>query len=91
MKSLSFDQLKKFPEEDFENFDVAETRAALTIYKRNIDEQSILIVVQAFFPTWKFPTYFSFDGVGKIFADGIIANKNGKKENASDEYLFQFR
>ncbi|WII72749.1 hypothetical protein QJS83_02550 [Bdellovibrio sp. 22V] len=91
IKALSFEQLKNFPEEEYENFDIKGIQTALTIHRCDLDEQSILIVVQVFLPTWKFPTYFSVNGVGKMFADGIIVNKNGQKSDAPDEYLFQYR
>lgn len=91
LKLLSFKQLKDFSEENFEHIDVHGVQAALTIYKKDLSAGSILVVVQAFLPTWKFPTYFSFGGVGKIFADGIVVSTDNQKSTALSEQLLSFR
>lgn len=56
-----------------------------------VSQQDFLIVVRAFLSTWRRPTWLSFAGVGRLYADGIIVRSSGSIEDAPDELMWGFR
>lgn len=87
---LNFEQISSLPEEDFYKSCILRKEITVAIYREQLSIDSHLIVVQIFYPTLKFPTYFSFSGIGKIFADGLIFYSSGEKKKAEEEYLYPY-
>lgn len=88
---LSFLQLSSFSEQTIEHVLLGEKEVSFTTYKEQIDSQNILIVVQGFFHTLKFPNYFSFGGIGRIFVEGIVINSENKVTNAPEQLLWKYK
>lgn len=91
LKSLKKHQLERWQHEETIEIDVGIQMAVLTVFKDKISEQRDLIVVQAFYPTWKFPNYFSFGRVGRIFAEGFFVEVNDFIQDAEDRDLSSYR
>jgi hypothetical protein len=90
LRALSYEQARIFDQEETEFYNLGGKEALLTIYKETVDED-IFIVVQVFQPTWFFPNYISTNGIGKLYAEGLVYRKNGQVESASDSDLWSFR
>ena len=90
LRSLSFSQLSDFNSEETKEVHLSRGSLFLTIYVEVSSQGSCLVVVQGFFPTWKFPTYFSLSGVGKMFVDGFSISNEGIISELSDETLYQY-
>jgi hypothetical protein len=90
LKQLSATQLKAFPEEETETISAGDQRILRTVFRKDLSDNEVLLVVQVFVPTWCFPTYFSSRGVGKIFVEGIVV-RNGKVRDANDNELWGYR
>lgn len=91
LKSLSFPQLSLFPEVENEKREIEGKIAAFSTYKEVISEDKILVVVQAYYPTWRFPNHFSLNGVGKIFAEALVVTSSGQLEKPADSLLYKYR
>ncbi len=87
---LNFEQISSLPEEEFYKSRILENEVPVAIYREQLSIDSHLIVVQIFYPTLKFPTYFSFSGIGKIYADGLIFSSSGETQRAKEEYLYPY-
>ncbi len=65
--------------------------AVLTTYVTEIEGGTLLVVAQAFYPTFRFPNYISTNGIGKVFADGILVKNDGKIEDAPIDLLLEYQ
>lgn len=90
LKQLSVAQLNSLPEEKTEAVNASGEMLSITVYRKNLAESEMLLVVQAFMPTWWFPTYFSAKGVGKLFVDGFVVHDGAVRE-AIDSELWAYR
>jgi hypothetical protein len=90
IKALNFEQVGRLPSEEMEIKNIKGKEVAYSTYKQDLGN-GVLIVVQAFIPTLIFPNYISFNGVGKIYAEGIIFSQEGNKNMAEDNMLFSYR
>lgn len=91
LKHLNVNQLNLLNENERETLIINGKEISLTTYREKIDTSDLLIVVQAFYPTWRLPNYFSFSSVGRIFTEGFVVRADGKIEDAEDNYLWNFR
>jgi hypothetical protein len=91
LKGLSYQQLSSFPEEETEMREIDGKVAAFSTYKEILNEEKILVVVQAFYPTWRFPNYFSLNSIGKLFAEALVITKSGQFEEAPENLLYKYR
>jgi len=55
------------------------------------EDGSTIIVIQAFVHTLAWPTFISFNGIGKLYAEGIVLSRDGHIETAQKELMWQFR
>ena len=90
LRSLSPTQLEQLREEEFEDYLIDGKRALISVYREKIDA-GLLLVVQGFLPTWKFPTYFSISRVGKVFVEGLLLNSDGHLVRATSDDLLRYR
>lgn len=90
LQRLSVDQLSSLPNERTETIHVEDKQILMTIYKTSLSSGELLLVVQTFLSTWWLPTFFSANGVGKIFVEGIVV-QDGKIRRATNQELWAFR
>lgn len=91
LKSLKREQLERWQDAEIEEIEVAGKKGILTIFKDKISEQKDLLVVQAFYPTWKFPNYFSIGRIGRVFAEGFFIELSGNVTEVEDADLWPYR
>ena len=91
IKSIKFDQLASLPEENYEEELHERQLLQFTTYNHALSDGSRLLVVQGFFPTWKWPTYISLRGVGHIVAEGLIIDKGDTVTEAPENKMWEFR
>ncbi len=91
LKSLQFSQLLNWKNSETDIGKIAGKEVLLTAYQQKNEKGELLIIVQAFYPTLKFPNYFSFSFIGKVFANGFIVDSAGSIRDATDSDLWSFR
>ena len=91
LKSLQFSQLSNWKNSETDVGNVDGKEVLLTAYQQKNEKDEFLIIVQAFYPTFKFPNYFSFSFIGKVFANGFIVDSAGSIRDATDDDLWSFR
>ena len=62
----------------------------LTVYKEYTSDGELLIAIQGFMPTWWFPNYISYSGVGKMFSDGVLVTPQ-KMIDAPEKLLYKYK
>lgn len=90
LRSLSEPELKEMPAETGIPFHLSGDEISIKISRVTFSDGQMLLVVQAFLPTWIFPNYFSFGAVGKMFVEGLLF-KNGCFHVPEDSLLWSFR
>ena len=63
----------------------------LEVYSERISDGAMAVVVRAFIHTYRWPTFLSFSGVGRVLADGFVLGPDDSITTAPDELLWQFR
>ena len=91
LRALSAEQLRTLPSESTELEWLERKRVFINTFREPLENSVVLVVVQGFLPTWWLPTYISAEGVGHIFAEGVVVTPDGGVNTASDEYLWEFR
>ena len=90
LENLGYSQLEKFKPESSEVIYIKKKKLIITTYKEQLLNKELLIATQGFLPTLIFPNYISFNGIGKMFADGLIINSNEEKTIAPIESLLKY-
>ena|ERR1700730_9635895 len=90
LERLSVAQLGNLPEKTIRTVHIKGKSVSLATYKKGLGSDELLLVVQAFVETWWFPTYFSANGIGKMFAEGIVV-RNGEVHKAAESELWPYR
>lgn len=90
LKGLSHEDLHKLKPESSKVILLKDKELILTTYKENLAAGEMLIIVQGFLPTLSFPNYFSTNGIGRMFADGLLVSSNGVKDFAPIRMLFDY-
>jgi hypothetical protein len=80
LRALSAEQLRDLPESTELEW-LEQKRVLINIFRESQQDSVVLVVVQGFFPTWWLPTYISADGVGHIFAEGVVVTPDGRVDN----------
>jgi hypothetical protein len=91
LESASFQELAARPEFETVDTEVSGRMIRYNTYRATAPDGTVLIVVQGWYPTWKFPTFISFQVVGHMVADGFIKHPNGQAEIAPDDVMWAFR
>ncbi len=91
LRAMPIERLRELPEEKHEEQTVGDTQTSYTTYRASLANGGLLVVVQAFIPTLSWPTYISFAGVGRMYAEGFVASQDGKTIDAPDELLWEYR
>jgi hypothetical protein len=91
LKAIQIEKLRQLPEEKHEEQDVGGVSASYTTYRANLPDGRLLIVMQAFIRTLAWPTYISFAGVGRMYAEGFVVDQDGKIIDAPDHLLWEYR
>ena len=91
LRLLTPKALLALPEEETEIEYVQQTPVSFTTFREELDSGDSLVVVQGFFPSWRFPRYFCRQGVGHVYADGFVLETGGNLCEASDEQLWLYR
>ena len=91
LRSLQYSQLEKWMELTSETVQISEKEVVMTVFSQKNEKAKLLVVVQAFYPTLKFPNYFSFSFVGKLYAEGFVVEPTGSIRDATDGDLWDFR
>lgn len=91
LKRLSSSQLLNFKNEEQETTTINGKKVTFTTYLENRGSEKSLVVVQAFYPTWRWPNYLSLNGIGKVLAEGVIASTDGTIRDATHQELWDYR
>ena len=91
LNELAGEQLSKWNAETQESLKIGDRLLQIRTYSVNLNAKQILMIVQAFYPTWSWPNFFSFTGVGKLFSEGIVIDADGNKRAATDKELSYYR
>ncbi len=91
LKNLRIEQLEKWSNIETTEIEVNGKIATLTVFKDTVSQEKALIIVQAFYPTWRYPNYLSFGGVGRIFAEGFYIDTKNEISDAKDSELWPYR
>ena len=89
-KTMEFSKLSSLSEENSVEYEIEGKNVVVTFYKKILDSENVLLVVQAAYKTLKFPNYFSLGFVGKIIVDGILASSEGNFSKPEADMLFEF-
>ena len=90
VKKLTLQQIEAMPDEVSEIIRVGNSEIEVTTVKE-VRESGYLIVISAFLPTWKWPTYFSLTGIGNLVAEGVLVSNEGMVEDAPEEEMWAYR
>jgi hypothetical protein len=84
-------ELSAFPRESHEELGIDERPAIFGLYRQELDSERVLLVFQVFVHTWRRPTFISAEGVGRMYAEGLIVESDGTIAAAPRELMWQFR
>ena len=90
LSALGYNNLTKIDSSVSEHL-LEDTKVTLAIYKKELIEMRLLMVVQASYRSLLFPNYISLRFVGKVFVDGFVVDKNENVTGPDDELLFEFK
>lgn len=90
-KNMEFSKLKNLIEQNAVEFNIDGKEVALTFYKKEIDQENLLLVVQAAYRTLRHPNYFSFGFIGKIIVEGIVVNAQNEFTKPDERLLWEFK
>lgn len=91
LKLLSYQQVKDHTIEETDVISAGNKKVSVITYVERLENDTLLVVIQAFYPTlWK-PNFVSFSGIGKIFAEGLLYQSNGTVTEAAQELLWKYR
>jgi hypothetical protein len=91
LKFLTIDGLAALPSTQSESERIDGRHVALTTFLERLSSGAIIIIVQGFLPSWRFPTYVGTRGVGHIVAEGLVIDPSGAIHDADDQLLWEFR
>lgn len=91
LKKMDYSNLAKLSDEQTVEHTVNDKVVVLTVFKKAIDSDKILLVAQAAYQTFKFPNYISFGFIGKILVDGIVVNNKSEFSVPEDNLLWEFK
>ncbi|WP_374028359.1 hypothetical protein ACES2J_08645 [Bdellovibrio bacteriovorus] len=83
--------LKSFPLDHSEIMEINGREVLMTVFHDRLPKEESLLVIQAYYSTWKFPNFISLGGVGKVFAEGFLLNKTGEVKEAPESLLWDYR
>lgn len=90
-KAIKIEDLRSLPGSEFTLEECAGEVVEFTVYKTDVPGGDFLVVVQAFFSTWRKPTFISLGRVGRIYAEGFVLDSNGISKQAPEEMLWPYR
>lgn len=91
LKLLSFEQLGSLEDEESETRNILGKEVYITQFKDSVvSTGDLVVVVQAFFPTFVFPNHISFSGTGRISVDGILVSKSGDISPLPKDELYPY-
>ena len=91
LRLLSRDQLFALAPQQHEECHIGGRAVSLSVYRDEMSDGSVLVVVQAFVATWRRPTFLSLSGPGHIVAEGLTISQSGEITDAVDEQLWAYR
>lgn len=90
ISKLDYKQIQNLGDESSAEYLVDDVTVMTTTYKKQLEQDKILIAVQAAHKTFFFPNYFSLNFIGKVLVDGIVIDKSGNIQPPDEELLFEF-
>jgi hypothetical protein len=91
LRSYAPEVLRRLPAFSTSLERIAGRKATLTTYCDVLKSGDVLVVVQGFISSWRFPTYIGSAGVGHMCADGILVTIEGRLDKPDDDLLWPFR
>ncbi len=89
-KNMTFSNLLSLSDENPVEFYIEDKIVLFTFYRKFINSENILVVVQASYRTLKYPNYLSLRFIGKVIVDGIQVNNKGEWFKPEEDLLFEF-
>jgi hypothetical protein len=65
--------------------------AHFVISRQTLETGEFLVVVQGFVPSWRYPNFIGYAGIGHMYAEGLIVDEHGAVRNAQDEWMWGYR
>jgi hypothetical protein len=91
LRLLSSRILVELPAESSERERIGDAVAEFLTHNEKLENGDTLIVVQAFLPTWRSLNYLGPAGIGRICAEGLVVDSEGRIAEALESDLWQYR
>ncbi len=91
LRSRPSEQLRSLPECQTERERVNGRLVVLNTYAARVPSGELLLVVQGFLPTWRFPNYIGVTRIGRMYAEGLVVATDGSVRDAEDDYMWGYR
>lgn len=91
LRSRPAPDLEKLPSYSETESMVAGRKVTFETIVEPFPDAKFIVVMRAFFRSWWRPTWISHYGIGHMFADGFVVRADGAKEDALDEWMWDFR
>ncbi len=89
-KTMRFSDLENLSTESVFEYVIRDKKVQITFYKKALDSENILLVVQAAYRTFRFPNHFSLGFIGRIIVDGIQGNAQNEFSKPKESLLWEF-
>ena len=91
LRALDSSALVSLPEESSERERVGNEYAEFVTFNEKLESGDTLVVVQAFLPIWRSLNYIGPSGIGRICAEGIVVDSEGRIAEPLESDLWQYR
>lgn len=91
LRTMDFSNLKHLSEENTVDYEIEGKAVMLTVFKKELDSDRLLLVVQTAYKTFKFPNYITLGFIGKVLVDGVIINNKNESSVPDDQLLWEFK
>ncbi len=91
LRSRPSEHLRSLPELQTERERVNSRLVVLSTYADPVPSGELLLVVQGFLPTWRFPKYIGVTRIGRMYAEGLVVATDGSGRDAEDDYMWGHR
>lgn len=91
LRALSCGQLRVLVGLQEERLTIEGSPGGYRTHRLELEDGRTLIAVQGFVSTWHWPTYYSFEGIGHLVAEGLVVEPDGGLTDAPDAVMFDLR
>lgn len=85
------EHLRLLPESSTEKERIDGRLIILNTYADPTPSGELIVVVQGFLPTWRFPNYIGIAGIGRMYAEGLVVSPQGGVRDAEGQDMWGYR